>query len=119
MLHDVLAVVFFGEDQRFLGWFFCHSNCGYFVNQFAKPFALNSVFLWKMTSVYRKILFCQNIILPKYYFVNNFTKILFVKIVFYHNIMLPKYYFAKVLFCQNMMIPNIYRIFPGEGIYIN
>ena len=78
---------FSGEDQRPLAWFFCHSNCGCFLNQFAEPFALNSVFVWKAASVYPKIYhfakvsFCQNIILPKC-----------------HKIMLPKYCFAKISF---------------------
>ena len=59
---------FSGKDQRPLDWwFFCYSDCGYFVNQFANPFALNTVFLCvflKTGSVYPKISFCQNIILP-------------------------------------------------------
>ena len=59
---------FSGKDQRPLDWwFFCYSDYDYFVNQFANPFALNTVFLCvflKTGSVYPKISFCQNIILP-------------------------------------------------------
>ena len=134
---------FSGEDQRPLAWFFCHSNCGCFLNQFAEPFALNSVFVWKAASVYPKISFCQSVILPKYHFAKaSFCQhIILPKYCFatksccqniilpkHHfatksccqNIILPKHHFANILIsfcqsivCQNMVMPNVYRTFPG------
>ena len=96
---------FSGEDQKPLDcWFFCHSNCGYFVNQFAKSFALNSVLFGKRPVCiprydFANILFCHNIILPKYdYHV--------AKVLFCHNIILPKYHVAKILFCPNTNFPK-------------
>ena len=101
LLHGVLAAGFSGEDQK---WFFCHSNCGSFVSQFAKSFALNSVFVWKAASVYPKIWFCQNIflhniMLPKYDF---------AKISFCQSIVLPQYHFAKISFCQSIVFAKIW-----------
>ena len=81
---------FSGKNPRPLDWFFCHSNCGYFVNRFAKAFALNTVF------------FLENgqCVFPRYHF---------VKISFYQSIVLPilKYHFAKISFCQSIILPNI------------
>ena len=46
------------KDQRPLDWWFwCHSNCGYFVNQFAIPFTLTCV-----------IFGTRPVCIPKYYF---------------------------------------------------
>ena len=62
---------FSGKDQRPLDWrFFCHSNCGYFANQFANPFALNTAFFWKWPVCipsyhFAKAFFCQNYIFAK------------------------------------------------------
>ena len=59
------------KDQRPLDWwFFCHSNCGYFVKQFAKPFTLKCVIFGTRPvcipkSYFAKISFCQSIVMPK------------------------------------------------------
>ena len=46
-----------------------------------------------------KVLFCQNIILPKYHVSAGSV--------------LPKYHFAKVLFCQNIMLPHFRAQMPA------
>ena len=83
---------FSGKDQGPLDWwFFCHSNCGYFANQFANPFALNTAFLENGRRVYiPKISCCQSTSLAQ----NHFAKISFC-----HS-------FAKISFCQNMDMPK-------------
>ena len=87
---------FSGKDQRPLDWwFFCHSNCGYFANQFANPFALHTAFFLKMASVYPKLSFCQSIVLPKLYFCQRMS------------------------FCQNMVMPRASRTFPGTDLCID
>jgi len=80
------------------------------VNQCAKSFALNSVFVWKAASVYPKLSFYQNISLPKY---------CFAKVSLCQSLVLPQFYFAKVLFCQDMVMPNVYRTFPGADACID
>ena len=94
----MFLLCFSGEDAKPLDWwFFCHSNCGYFVDRFAKSFTLNRVFVGKATNVYPKIWFCQSIVLPQYHF---------AKILFCRSIILPKYDFAKVSCCQSIVLPK-------------
>ena len=93
---------FSGKDQRPLDqrpldwWFFCNSNCGYFANQFANPFALNTAFLENGRCVYiPKMSCCQSTGLAK----NHFAKISFCQnmdMPKYQSWVLPKYQFATI-----------------------
>ena len=103
LLHDVLAAVF---PVKIIDLWIGGSSA----IQFAAISWTNlqnrllwTVFVWKAASVYPKISFGQNIILPKYCFAKmSFyqNKISFCQRSFCDSIILPKYHFAKVLFCQ-------------------
>ena len=85
LLYHVPAAVFPVEiKDLWMGRFSAIQKCGYFVNQFAKPFALNTVFFLENGQCVS-----QDIILAN--------------ILFCQSIALPKYHFAKVLFCQKFL----------------